>query len=94
MSVWFIATLTVVIYFATFCYCYSILLPPVSSNSGSSVFGTEAEPAPGDPRSETDNDLEYRFIYLKSRFTDLESRFIDLGYRMLWKTREVGPIMI
>ena len=60
----------------------SILLPPVSSNSGTSVFGTETEPAPGDPRSETNNDLE-------SRFTDLESRFIDLGSRMLRETREV-----
>ena len=65
----------------------SILLPPVSSNSGTSVFGTETEPAAGDPRSGTDNDLA-------SRFLDLESRFLDLGSRMLRETREVRPIMI
>ena len=63
----------------------SILLPPVSSNSGSNVFGTETEPAPGDPRSGTDNDLEFRFI-------DLGSRFLEP--KMLWGIQEVGRIII
>ena len=70
----------------------SILLPPVSSNSGTSVFGTETEPAPGDPRSGTDNDLASRFLDLESRFPDLESRFLEP--RMLCGIQEVGQIII